>query len=198
MMKVILFDFAGVLTTEKCFPAVAKKLSTRCGIDKELIQRSLYSHEGKYILGNESSLKFWERSIKRLGVPYNEFKSIFSSWYVLNEQILKIIKKLKKNYRVVLLSDNFTLVTKVIKKDRRLNILFEKMYFSNELHLSKKDKRIFEFVIKRMHVRPSECLFIDDKERNLVPAKKIGINVLLFQDSNQFKRELASLGISLN
>ncbi len=197
MINVLIFDFAGVLTTERCFPALAKRLSTRFNINKKRIQKRLYANEKGYLLGNESTQDFWRRSLEDLGVPYREFETIFSAWYELNEELLGSIKKLKDDHLLIVLSDNFDAVTTTIRKDKRLKDLFEEMYFSNEMHLWKKDKELFKIVLTKLNKKPSECVFVDDKEENLTIPKELGMQVILFERTAQLKKELAALGIGV-
>lgn len=198
MIKTIIFDFAGVLTTKRCFPVVAERLSKKFGIDKELIQKRLYAHEADYLLGNESTKGFWEKVCKDLDVPFNDFRTMLASWYDLNEQVLSLVATLKAKYQLILLSDNFEAVTPGMRKNKTLNRLFEKMYFSNELHSNKKNERTFQHVLQDIKKNPEECLFIDDKEENLVVPKKLGIKVLLFQNVDHFKEDASILGIDFS
>lgn len=190
MIKTIIFDFAGVIATKKCFPAIADKLSEKLGIDKDLILEQLYDNEEEYVLGNESLQDFWEKSIKKIDISYPDFETIFSSWYELNNDVIDLIKELKKDYQMIILSDNFDVATPIMRKDENFNYLFEEMIFSNEVHLTKKYKEIFEYTLEKIDKKPSECLFIDDKKKNLLPAKEIGINTILFTDFKKFKKDL--------
>lgn len=190
MITTLIFDFAGVVTTEKCFPAIAQKISEKCGVDKETVEKRLYADEIKYCLGKETTEAFWKRTMKGLPVPLKEFNSIFASWYKLNKDLVMLIKKLKEKYHVILLSDNFDALSGALRKDKRLTGLFERMYFSNELHLSKHDEKIFKKVLEQENKKANECLFIDDKQANVVLAKKVGMNGILFADMISFKREL--------
>lgn len=193
MITTLIFDFAGVVTTEKCFPAIAQKISEKCRVDKETVEKRLYADEIKYCLGKETTEVFWKRTMKGLPVPLKEFTSIFASWYELNKEVAAIIKKLKEKYHVILLSDNFDAMSGALRKDKRLTELFERMYFSNELHLSKHDEHIFKKVLEKENKKPDECLFIDDKQANVVLAKKVGMEGIVFTDTVSFKRELREL-----
>jgi HAD superfamily hydrolase (TIGR01509 family) len=193
MIQTIIFDFAGVLTKSRCFPLVAERLSKKFNVDKELIQKRLYSFEGEYLLGNKSTKTFWGEVCKDLGVPLRAFAKELASWYALDKQMIELVSLLKKDYQVILLSDNFDAGTIGMRKNKTLNRLFEKMYFSNELHSNKKNAKTFNHVLKDIARKPQECLFIDDKEENLKVPKKIGFNVILFKNSAQFKREIRTV-----
>jgi len=52
-----------------------------------------------------------------------------------------------------------------------------------------------KYVIKKLDTKPKKCIFIDDKIRNLVPARELGIIVIRFESFEKFKRKLNELGI---
>jgi len=196
MIKTILFDFTGVVTTARCFPSLAERLGKKFNIDAKKILNRLQSNDILYTKGNESTHAFWKKAFKGLPVPYHDFVSEFSSWYTLNNWVLDLAKRLKSRYQVVILSDNFDAVLDTIRKDKKLKV-FEKIYLSNELHLSKADERLFRYALKSLGRKPEECIFIDDKEKNLAQAESIGMRTILFRNTTQLKMELKHLGIDI-
>ena len=64
---------------------------------------------------------------------------------------------------------------------KRENMLeyFDDLFLSNEMHLSKPSIEIFQEVIKRTRINPSESLFIDDIQKNLDAAAELGFNTML-------------------
>ena len=59
----------------------------------------------------------------------------------------------------------------------------------------KPDKRAYDLVLKELSEDPANCLFIDDLERNLPPAKKLGMKTILFSTQENLEKELRALGI---
>ena len=178
-IKAVLFDFTGVLTTSRVWFTLAEKLSARFGLEKKLISDILYEHEAMLMRGRKSTHDFWEENFKKLEIPLDVFKEEFSHWYVLNPEVLEIAGELKKKFRLVIFSDNFDAVTSTIRADPALKI-FDEMFFSNEMHKTKQEEGTFEDVLEKLKLKPKECVFIDDKEKNLEPAKALGIKTVLF------------------
>ena len=54
----------------------------------------------------------------------------------------------------------------------------------------KPDLKIFRMVIEDAGIIPAETLFIDDGERNIQAAKKIGMAVYLAQNASDWRKEL--------
>ena len=57
---------------------------------------------------------------------------------------------------------------------REFDQLFHKAYFSFDLHLSKPNPEIFEFVLDQHKMLPEETLFIDDTLEHIESARKLG------------------------
>ena len=174
---------------------INENLIKKYNIPKEKILENLSTQVMQYVLGNESTEEFWEKTCKEFNIPYDDFVDIFSLAYELNLEMIELIKKLKEKYDIFLLSDNFNALSQVLRKEENLKDLFLKMYFSDEMHLIKEDEKVFLYMLEDTGKKAEECVFIDDKEMNLVEPKKIGMQTILFEGIEAFKKDLASLGV---
>ena len=66
------------------------------------------------------------------------------------------------------------------------------------MRIKKPDPKFFKRVLEDSKLNSSECVFIDDKKKNIEAARKFGINGILFLNINQLKKELLDLGVSFN
>jgi glucose-1-phosphatase len=104
---------------------------------------------------------------------------------VLPEERWKLLESLGQSYRTFLLSN-----TNAIHLNYYFNYLqgiygtfgythlFEKAYFSHEIHLRKPNAEIFEYVLKDSGISPQETLFIDDFIENIETAQKLGFRTV--------------------
>ncbi len=53
---------------------------------------------------------------------------------------------------------------------------------SSHVHLCKPDKRIYELLLDKYNLKASECIFFDDNPANVLAAKGLGIQAVLFTD----------------
>jgi putative hydrolase of the HAD superfamily len=196
MITTIIFDFAGVVSLRSFFPVVAENLSKKYGVAESDIEQRLRTHVMQYMLGKESTEEFWEKVCEGFDIPYQGFVEIFSSSYGLNPEVIILIKDLKPRYQILLHSDNFNALSQTLRQDPGLEGLFEKMYFSDEIHLIKEDEASFRHVLQDAGKRPEECVFIDDNEINLVAPRNIGIRTVLFKDVNSLREKLGILGVA--
>jgi len=198
MIKTLIFDFAGVLTKTRCFPQLSVNLGKQFDTDPSIIEKQLYGNEREYLLGNESTEDFWKESCSELGIPFEDFTNAFKSWYELDIEMLAFIRELKKKYQIILHSDNFEVISSELRENPKLKKLFELMFFSNEIHMNKKNEEAFKHVIAKIDKLPSECIFTDDKELNLVAPAKLGINTIKYENLEQFKKELVPYSIKVD
>ena len=100
----------------------------------------------------------------------------------LPEERVKLIKKLKNNHSIYLLSNTNAIHIDAFKKQlghkNWLSFceLFDKMYLSHELGLRKPDIKIFDYILKEQKLKAEEVFFIDDSPQHIAGAKKIGIH----------------------
>lgn len=59
----------------------------------------------------------------------------------------------------------------------------------------KPDPNIYRLLLERFGLTAEECVFMDDTEKNLLPAKEFGIHTILFRNREQAVSELRELGV---
>ena len=62
--------------------------------------------------------------------------------------------------------------------------------FSCDVHVIKPEPEIFSIFCEKYDLMPSECIFLDDNERNVLAAKDFGMNAIHFTEYEQAKKEL--------
>ena len=56
---------------------------------------------------------------------------------------------------------------------------------------------IYQKVLKDMAVPAEECLFIDNHERNLLPARLLGFKVLKFEGYEKLVKDMKEMGVKI-
>jgi 2-haloacid dehalogenase len=72
---------------------------------------------------------------------------------------------------------------------------FEGIVVSGEIGVAKPDARIFETLIGRYHIEPSETVFVDDSVANVSAAEELGFICLRFHDPDRLRIDLERLGV---
>lgn len=109
-----------------------------------------------------------------------------SDKYTFYDGIKDELERLKKKYKLILLTDNWPCVEKILD-DNKLTKYFEKVYISSYYGTQKKDGIFFDYVVDDFDIKPHEALFIDDNEVNLERAEERKIDVLLMDRNKEMK-----------
>ena len=57
------------------------------------------------------------------------------------------------------------------------------------------ETKLVQDVVQKINEKPEDCLFIDDVEENLEPAREMGIKTILFRSQEQLEEELKGIGV---
>lgn len=109
----------------------------------------------------------------------------------------ELVKKLKENYRVVLLTNQNALAQKLFSKKFGFGSLFDDQIVSGEVGMKKPDTNLFAYVSKKFGVKPNNIIFVDDKLENVESAKQAGLNAIQFTSLEGLVAELRNLKIAL-
>lgn len=105
------------------------------------------------------------------------------------DSLLKGLKK--KGYRLLYLTNRKKCAQELIDKQGLLKFVkyFEGGIVSGDVGMRKPNPEIWKMLIKKYSLNPEECLFVDDKEKNCLVAKSLGMQYLVFDR----KRSLVTL-----
>ncbi len=67
--------------------------------------------------------------------------------------------------------------------------------FSCNVGLLKPEEAIYRHLLDQYHLKPEECVFIDDTRENCDAARALGIKTVHFTDFQQAAKELKALGV---
>jgi len=190
MIKVILFDVGGCYL-EGSFISFVNKSRKVLDIDKELFSKKEVVFDKRL---NKGEISAEECFRKYFGVPIDEkqMKKIVKFWtstWKLSNEMKKLILRLKDNYRLAILSNSDSLNSENYTKKGWYKY-FDTLIISHEIGIIKPQKEIYQIAIEKLKIRPNECLFIDDQEDCLKPAREIGMKTILFKSISQLEKEL--------
>lgn len=73
--------------------------------------------------------------------------------------------------------------------------IFDSYLSSCWLGVRKPSRAFYDRVLSITQAKPSQTVFVDDREQNLEPARMLGMNVVHYLSAAQMSRELAALGV---
>lgn len=184
-IKNIIFDFGNVLLNIN--PALTAEAFKKLGIKDEsdfFGGRSSIELMVKYERGQATSEEFIQAISASVSDKVTS-DQIIDAWNALLLDFpsirVELLQQLRSDYRLFLLSNtnqiHFEKYTQQFQAiyGYPLESLFEKMWFSHQIGLSKPDTAVFEFVLKDKNLNPAETLFIDDTLMHVEAARKSGI-----------------------
>jgi len=119
-------------------------------------------------------------------------KKLKEKWKI-NEEVIDIAKSLKKHgYKIVLLSNIEPSVADLGEKKGGFDC-FSPVILSFEVGMRKPDERIYKLTLDKIGLKGEECVFIDNAEKNLEPAKKLGIHTIHFKNAKQLRKDLSKV-----
>jgi 2-haloacid dehalogenase len=112
---------------------------------------------------------------------------------------VEILEELKEQNRVRLLAlSNWSAETFPIAF-KRFPFLswFEKVLVSGEEKLIKPDPRFYKLLSERHGVKPETSVFIDDVQKNIDGASKLGFQTILFRTPEALRQKLSEMSVLL-
>jgi epoxide hydrolase-like predicted phosphatase len=197
MIKLIIFDVGGVIDRfdeSQYIDYISKKL----GIDAVEFRNALIPPLDSMEIGKSTLLDMKKKLSRKFNVSQRalEWDEAFEKLESVNKQVVNLMSRLSKHYRVAILT-NVSRSRHMVKVERYLgNIKAERTFASCYLKMAKPDPRIYRFVLNEMKIRPEEAIFIDNLKRNVVGAEKVGIKSIQFTDYNLLASKLKKLGVN--
>ena len=202
MIKAIIFDFGNVICrfTNEIY---LKKLSDLSGKTVDEIRKIIFENSNilkKFESGKINGQEFYRELSKMCGidVPYQELKTIYSKdKFSRVEGIKKLIEKLRKNYKVSLLSNTSEWDWNYMIKSAPEILTFDTITKSYEAGAMKPSEIIFKDALKKLKLKPEECVYTDDILEYVEVAKSLGFKAFQFTDTKNFELDLKSLEIEV-
>ncbi len=199
-IKAVIFDMGNVLinfNARKSAKAFAK--ACKVSFDKVWEHFFISQTEKAYTRGEITSREFYNHSLQALEVPvtYKEFSRYWNDIFWENEGMEEVLKKLKKNYPLFLISNTNKLHFDHIKKNFKIVRHFKRLFPSHEVGHRKPCPNIYKSVLKSIRLKPENTVFVDDIEKFVVGARDCGMHAILFKNPRQLVRELKKMGVKV-
>jgi len=200
MIKWILFDQARVQTydvfSRKDFYSIGGKQFPA----KELESIFYIPEYSKFSVGEIDEIELISNFLqqKNIDLDVKNYIEVFKKGIETIEGIEEILKSLSEKFHLATLINegsewaNYKLDVSGFRK------FFKEHFISGDLKVAKPNPEIYQIALKKLNIKPEECIFIDDQKKNCEAAEKLGIKSIVFENSVQLKKELATFSINVD
>lgn len=181
-MKAIIFDFFGVIHDDPLklwLPGIPKDAHDHVAYTARDLDTGAINFSG--FLGQLSQIT---------GLSIASIRENFAK-ASLNHDTVKLIKKLRQQTKLCLLSNAHTDELLPLLDKYNLRDYFDELVISSETGLAKPDAEIFNHTMDKLALTADEVLFIDDNPHNVLAAEALGIKSIQFKNAGDLEVQLA-------
>jgi len=193
--RAVIFDLGGVYFKDALlsFGDLSKKEGFSSNRFLEVIRKKYFN---KIEIGKMAEEDFWHRFKHDVGfkMPIAEAKSYFLSQHKPMPGMKELVRDVRKEVKVGLLTNNVKKWFSRIDKHYKISREFDEVIVSEDVKIRKPEKKIYLIMAKSLGVNPSECIFFDDYQENVQAASRFGFKAFKFISAGQVKKELLRLG----
>lgn len=102
----------------------------------------------------------------------------------------------EKGYKTYILSNYGKRAFEMTKQELPFVADMDGVLFSYQVQQIKPEPEIFHTLFDTYHLKPEECVFLDDNEKNIIAARENGMHAIWFKGKEQAEKELEKLGVS--
>lgn len=196
-MKHLILDWGGVLTIGRHTKTIHSLINKdyKAMISYKDFEALVVLMDKNKLSGSKLNQIFKEKY--KINMNLSKLKDYFNKGIISNDLFVDYVKKISsKKY---ILSDNNEFTVDILRKKYKNTLsMFNKIFFSCEVGYAKPDRRFFDFVLNDLKLKAKDCVFVDDKKKNIIGAKKVGLNTILFTDNETVIKKLKKFGFSVN
>ncbi|MFA6301409.1 MAG: HAD family phosphatase [Candidatus Paceibacterota bacterium] len=191
MIKAVIFDLNGIFIQ-------SPKLSDRFEKDFKIPVSEFLSRLSDILSkvrqpGAGPAFLFWRPVLEKWGVSLSE-QEFWDYWFkteISSEKMINFAKSLReKGVKVFILSNNFKERSEYYEHYPWIHEVVDKVYFSWQTGFRKPDKRAWELVLSENNLKPEDCIYFDDQQKNLDSAEGLGIKSFLFTNEIELEKTI--------
>ena len=193
MLNTILFDLGNVLVDVDSQRPVSRLKQRFPSISEQKIL-TFFDHSDlcdQFQTGRVSPHVFYEGVRNAMGedFTYDYFKQIWQEMFSPIRPMIDLLPDLKSRYQLVLLSNTDELHVEYIDRHYGFFHFFDHLIFSYEVGFLKPGEKIFQIALEKSQSSPEQCVFIDDLEKNVRTAVRLGMRGIHFKGYDRFVQD---------
>lgn len=197
MIKAALFDYGGVISPGGRGTEITDRIAENLDVSSERAFELLDIGWTLYANGKISEGDFWTMLEEAYGqkIPTTK-RDIWNEWQAMapRPEMLEFVRKLRQQGLTVGILSNVIPFTMNQIREHGVYDAFDFAVLSAEVGVSKPDEAIYKAALAKLpQLQPPEVVYVDDQELFLEPAKKLGMNVVHGQSSEQIIADITDM-----
>jgi putative hydrolase of the HAD superfamily len=197
-IKALALDLGNVLVKVDHF-RFCRRLAQLAGLTPEEVFAQVFasSLEPAYDTGHITSEEFYHQVTEHFGVTlsYPQFCTWWNDIFDPMEGMAELVSRVAAQYPLYLVSNTNALHFAYIKESYAFLDHFQSFILSFEVGSRKPEPDIYQALIQRMGLPPSQGLFVDDKSPFVTAAQSQGLMAWQFTSPVEFIRDLQRHGL---
>lgn len=130
---------------------------------------------------NDSEFETFIKRATEKEIPVKKIIDITVESHLISKEHIEIVKKLKKEYKVGILSNNVQGWVNQVIKNYKIERLFDAVIISSKVGARKPNAKIYYEALKKLSVKPEETVLVaDEVAEDLVAASGLGMKTIWF------------------
>lgn len=198
--SIMVFDLGNVLLPFDYRVIIEKLDKVEKGLGERFASyyRDNYDIHRRFERGELSADEFTRIILEVLDhkVGKEDFYRIYSRMFTVNKELVNTLPVLKKNYRLVLLSNTNEIHERYGWNDNEFLQLFDKLILSHRVGAVKPEEKIYRAVEAYTQAPPEEHFYIDDIAEYVAGGKKMGWDAVQFVGNKELFGEFEKRNIA--
>jgi putative hydrolase of the HAD superfamily len=185
-LKALYTDFGGVLvrTTD---PVPRARLAESLGLSSHELERIIFESPSaqQAAVGAITQEQHWINVIRALGLPEGDIQRVSEEFFAgdtWDGELFDFLRGLRRKIKIGLISNAWSGLRRVILRER-VDDAFDAMIISAEVKVAKPSAGIYRIALEKLGVTAEETAFVDDMPANLEAARSVGMQVIVFTQS---------------
>lgn len=195
----IFFDIGGVLGSNGWDADMRASAAAQFGLDPGDFAERHEEAVGSFEQGRMSLDEYLDATVFYKPRPFSRdaFRAFMLAQSVPDPEAIAFAHTLARSgrYRLMTLNNESQELNVHRVREFGLAEIFVTFFSSCWVGVLKPSRRIYELALAMSQAEPERSVLIDDRERNLEPARALGMHGILFSDARQLATDLAALGV---
>lgn len=197
----VFFDVGGVLGTNGWDRHERANAAVTFGLDDGDLTKRHETAVTSWESGSMSLDEYLDRTVFYRERPFSraDFRAFMFGQSVAFPETIAVARDLAHTgrYRLMTINNESAELNAHHLRAFGLPNLFVAFFTSCWLGVLKPSSQIYERALAMAQADPGAAIFIDDREHNLEPARRLGMHTILYLDAARLRRDLTALAVAI-